>query len=402
MRHILKKHPVKILRKELQTIKKQLKLDLDELKAITKIPKNKVIDLLIKHNYDTNKLPPIIKKAKPPPKQSPKQPQSPPNINPLVDSLLTLQDRYNNHNKVVKYIDLLNIKDGCISLTDKANVYKLTENLLLHKQIGSYSIYGVVFKTRNINFNYKDIPDLALKIQQIKKTTEKEKEIFKIVSDIGLKNKIINFPIFYKSLECSNEILQSVISKYPKVVRNYKKKFKKYEIILSELADGDINSIFKSDIMPLNEKLLINILHQLIISISSLHSIGYLHNDAHFGNFLYYKIKDGGYFHYKINSKDYYIENLGFFVTTTDYGMTTTLLNYKQSIMDYQRIIDVMDYYLNDLKKLNKYKNITNFYSSLLKKSNINELTYLNDIHHLFNKSKLEPIISSCILKFEK
>ena len=68
MRDILKKHPVNFLRQELQTIKKQLKVDLDELKAITKLSKNKVIDLLIKHNYDTNKLPPIIKIATPKPK----------------------------------------------------------------------------------------------------------------------------------------------------------------------------------------------------------------------------------------------------------------------------------------------------------------------------------------------
>jgi hypothetical protein len=46
----------------------------------------------------------------------------------------------------------------------------------------------------------------------------------------------------------------------------------------------------------------------------------YFHYDAHWGNFLYHKIKPGGYFHYNIFGNDYYIENYGFLWVIWDYG----------------------------------------------------------------------------------
>ena len=47
----------------------------------------------------------------------------------------------------------------------------------------------------------------------------------------------------------------------------------------------------------------------------------HFHNDAHWGNFLYHKVKPGGYFHYNI-------ENYGFLWIIWDYG---NAIEFKQS-----------------------------------------------------------------------
>ena len=70
----------------------------------------------------------------------------------------------------------------------------------------------------------------------------------------------------------------------------------------------------------------------------------HFHNDAHWGNFLYHKVKPGGYFHYNIFGQDYYIENYGFLWIIWDYG---NVIEFKESKKEYI-------YIDNDFKKIIK------------------------------------------------
>lgn len=64
MKEILIKYPIQILKKELINVRTGYRLEkkkiveiLKELKVINKLNKDQIIELLIKHNYDINKLP---------------------------------------------------------------------------------------------------------------------------------------------------------------------------------------------------------------------------------------------------------------------------------------------------------------------------------------------------------
>lgn len=66
MKDILNKYPLKFLQQELINIRTNFKLEkqkiidvLKDMKSITKLSKDDIIELLVKYNYDVSKLPPI-------------------------------------------------------------------------------------------------------------------------------------------------------------------------------------------------------------------------------------------------------------------------------------------------------------------------------------------------------
>jgi hypothetical protein len=227
-----------------------------------------------------------------------------------------LINKFEYYNKIIKYLKNINFKsNNCISLTSQNNKYLLTDNIKLYKQIGSVSVFGIIYKAMNINDFYKSIPKFVVKIQLQSKESKNELSIFKKLSSYAFKNNIIHIPLYYFDSICNNIIKEPA---YPKLIREAKKINKSYSIILYERADGDLKSFITSK--NYNEDIWKNIYEQIFISIFIIHNLGYLHNDAHWGNFLYRKIKKGGCFHYKIDDEDYYIENMGYIWMIWDYG----------------------------------------------------------------------------------
>ena len=247
-----------------------------------------------------------------------------------------LINKFEYYNKIIKYLKDINFKSkNCITLTSHNNKYLLTDNIKLYKQIGTKSVFGIVYKAKNINKLYKSIPKFVVKIQLQTKEFKNELSIFKIFSSYAFKNNIIHIPLYYYDCLCNNIIKEPA---YPKLLAEAKKLYKFYSIILYERADGDLKSFITS--RNYNENIWKNIYEQIYMSIFIIHNLGYLHNDAHSGNFIYRKIKKGGCFHYKINGEDYYIENLGYIWMIWDYGNTRDAkLQYTCAILvDYYRI----------------------------------------------------------------
>ena len=229
-----------------------------------------------------------------------------------------LINKFEYYNKIIKYLKDINFKsNNCISLTSQNNKYLLTNNIKLYKQIGTKSVFGIVYKAKNINKSYKSIPKFVVKIQLQTKEFKNELSIFKLFSSYAFKNNIIHIPLYYYDCLCNNIIKEPA---YPKLLTEAKKIYKNYSIILYERADGDLKSFIDS--RNYIENIWKNIYEQIYMSIFIIHNLGYLHNDAHSGNFIYRKIKKGGCFHYKINGEDYYIENLGYIWMIWDYGNT--------------------------------------------------------------------------------
>ncbi len=270
-------------------------------------------------------------------------------------SFLNNINRYNKYKKIIRYLSEINLdNEKCLELTDKPNEYLLSENIYLYKQIGTESVYGIVFKARNINKNYKKIPNFSIKIQLDSSVLKTELVITTKLSNLGLIKKIPNLPIIYKVVDCFN---LPIDDRYPSIIRkNYRNKTK-YTMIINELASGDLNSFMCNKYsFKLNDELWRNTYEQIFISILILHYKKIRHNDTHDGNFLYHKIKPGGCFHYNINGDDYYIKNMGFLWTSWDYGLITKLNKKGEYVYDYMEVIATM-------RKNNKLK-ITDEYQS--------------------------------------
>jgi hypothetical protein len=72
--------------------------------------------------------------------------------------------------------------------------------------------------------------------------------------------------------------------------------------------------------------------------IATVHSLGIRHNDTHYGNFLYHKIKPGGYIKYTIKNETFYVENLGYLWVIWDFGISTQLNSKFDYFYDYEML----------------------------------------------------------------
>ncbi len=267
--------------------------------------------------------------------------------------------RYNKYKKIKKYLNSLDLlNNNCLELYNKPNQYILANSIHLYKQIGSDSVYGVIYKAKNINPKFTNIPIFTIKIQLDSSVLKTELNITNKLSIYGLKKKIPNLPIIYKSIDCYNIPKNSA---FPYILTNNIKNSKKYTMIINELASGDLYSFLKDKYgLIIDDELWKNIYEQIFISILIIHSKRIKHNDTHDGNFLYHKIKPGGCFHYIINGTSYYIKNLGFIWTSWDYGLISELKNAGDYVYDYMEIIATMR--KNDKSKITADYINHNFY----------------------------------------
>jgi hypothetical protein len=277
--------------------------------------------------------------------------------NDLRKSYSLISDKFDDYIKLIKYFKNIKLNSkNCITLTEVDNKYFLTDNIKLYQQIGSPSIYGIVYKAANINKDYNSIPKFIVKIQLQSEESKRELDIYKKLSAYAIENKIIHIPLYYFNCTCNTIIKEQ---EYPIILKQAKKNFKYYSMILYERALGDLSSFIKTYNSNIEENVWKNIYEQLYISLFILHNLNYLHADAHLGNFLYYKIKKGGCFHYKIDNEDYYIENLGFLWMIWDFGhvrLVNKLVSYA-FLDDYYRVNISLSHRNKELEKNKEFQN---------------------------------------------
>lgn len=241
--------------------------------------------------------------------------------------------RFNDYKLVEEFLKKIKLnKNTCLTVKkDRYDSYLLGDSLLLYKRIGTESVYGVVYKCKNVNDKYKNIPVFTMKIQLNTNALRRETGIFIKLSEYGLDHKIPNLPILYKVIKCSDEIPKLLIKRPDKATEGG------YTMLLNELAAGDLRTFLSSKkyAYVMDDRLWRNTYAQVFISLAILHSLGIKHNDAHDGNYLYHKITPGGCFHYEIDGVDFYIENLGFLWTSWDYGLISKIESHGDYIHDY-------------------------------------------------------------------
>jgi hypothetical protein len=324
-------------------------------------------------------------------------------------------DRINYFKIMEKY--LLSIKEtkNCLRLYNidsKTNkpIYRIGTKIILDKQIGSVSVYGIVFLAHfksNIKYGTKfdKLNKFAVKITNQTKSNKKEILILEKLTEEVKNFKCPHFPISYGSLRCNNSRAKSNNSDDYSIVKDKHKNKKLFPklindnksllIQLNELASGDLNTILKSGV----NTDIFNTITQLLISIMFFQDrIQSYHTDAHGGNFLYHKIKPGGYFHYNIYGQDYYLENKGYLWVIWDFGLVKTFSETDISInYDHKLLIESMDYYIYNFNLLpsNEYKIIESLLKLIQKYNNIKSI----NLSENFNNEILE-FLSKNILSF--
>lgn len=252
---------------------------------------------------------------------------------------------YNILYNVIKQNNKNNIQPiNCLTYYNKNNIaYKIGKNIILEHRIGSKSVVGTVFLSYYI---YDKTHKFATKITDYTFAVNlKEYDILAKLTKYVIEKKTPHFPICYGKILCLN-------------YDNNNKFYDKLIITFNELANGDLKMFYKKYYN--NDEIMLNAFTQIYISLMTFYYyMQTFHNDAHYGNFLYHRIKPGGYFHYKIYNKDYYIKNIGYLWIIWDFGLIAPFKkNNKISIIrDYRRIINS---FINDKSIITKIKDFIN------------------------------------------
>lgn len=259
-----------------------------------------------------------------------------------LNTIVDIGDYYNRHNIYQIAKKSLNKigKNECLSpmnYISKNHVeYSVGKNrLVLKHRIGSNSRYGVIYLTTS-----KDNHKFATKLTPVDTYNYNEILIAKKLSNIAIRDKSPHFLIVYKVMSCNNDLsLSSEL--LPKIIKN-----DNYFISVNELVSGN----FKNFLLDFNvsPQLLLNAIQQILIAVLSFHHFtgGLFHDDCHYKNFLFHKIKPGGYFHYNIYGRDIYIKNLGYIWMIWDFGLVKRdSYSIKRRLEDYFRILYSVDKY---------------------------------------------------------
>jgi len=247
-----------------------------------------------------------------------------------------IKDKYTLDNRVsfYKYINNLLVDingDECLErkVYNSRKGYTIKNKINLYKQIGTESVYGVIYLTSIVN-SFGGFT-IATKVMPNNKENVKEIKIMKYIADeVLLKNRSKHFVFMYKHAICNKKYFDN----------NHR------IVCINELAHGDLKMLMTKKELLKDNELIMNLLFQVFISIGTLHNIvGYVHNDSHHGNFLYQKNNEEGYYEYTLDGVSYYLKSCGYNIMIYDFGLSTKIntnkdykLGYKGFSKDYKRI----------------------------------------------------------------
>jgi len=296
------------------------------------------------------------------------------------NTIINIGDYYNRHylyRQTKSSFDKVS-KRECLRPIYKRNnqvEYLFANNrLILKNRIGSNSRYGIVYLTTSTD-NYK----FATKLTPVSFHNYNEIVIATKLSNITIKDKSPHFLIIYKVMSCDNKLHLAAL---PNLIKN-----NDYLISVNELVSGN----FKNFLLDYNtsSQLIANALQQILLAVLSFHHFtgGAFHNDCHYKNFLFHKIRPGGYFHYNIYGTDIYVKNLGYIWMIWDFGLVKQDYNKKRRLEDYFRIVHFFKkYYYNEpLKNVEKILEYKNKFLSTFGDSDKRFFQMLFKLNHLFH-----------------
>ena len=147
-----------------------------------------------------------------------------------------------------------------------------------------------------------------------------------LTNDLVKTKKTKHFPLIYTSHLCED------------------KDDKNSLVSVNELCDGDLKSLLNtSDLYLVKrfEELYFNLLIQIFISLATFQfKFNMIHNDAHYGNFLYQKNNEKGYYKYEISRTNFYLKSCPYNIMLYDFGLAKDVTHRSVYFEDYYRIIN--------------------------------------------------------------
>lgn len=321
--------------------------------------------------------------------------------NKLVINKYNLANRVNNYYLLKKKLALLRDSDCLEKKTfNGENGYTIRNIINLEKRIGSKSKYGTIYLTSIPNIF--GVYPIATKIMKNDNDNISEVRLMSIITKkIILKKLSRHFLIIFGSCTCTKRIAEKLRL-----------------ISINELANGDLKMLVNNKDLLGDVELLMNLLFQTYISIATFQNLlGYIHKDAHYGNFLYQLNNEMGYYHYIFDGKDYYLKACKYNIIIFDYGFARKInMNAKYDLVlsnkesrkifeDYRRIINA---FMNKKSGWGYYlklpdENINNQMleiAAILDKILYNELTATTINIQQFHVRIFNSIIEDIFLKY--
>lgn len=259
----------------------------------------------------------------------------------LLVKYFSLENRVRYYMYVVKFLKDVNTfscikpKTFATKTGSTVNGYTIENIIDLERRIGTDSVNGVIYKTSVKNMLGRS-PMVAKLMQKYDTGNKNEVEINKKVSANIISRKLSRHFLFtYKVFECTNWLDNKDT---PSLIRN-----EEYFVCLNELAHGDLVGLCENRMFLENDEIVINVACQSLLAIATFHKMGLVHQDTHWGNFLYQLIENKkGYYHYLINGKNYYLKSCCYNVMIYDFGNAVTY-NARQKLKaneDYRKILE--------------------------------------------------------------
>jgi len=247
-------------------------------------------------------------------------------LRPILNHKDTLENRV-HYAKVVR--TYLNHVQSCIR-SSKQNPLKvalyeekegqLKEIIYFDRRIGSESVYGTAYL--NAGKGLARILKFSIKIMSDRFTSEVN--LLNKMSQLAEKGISPNMPITYAVKKCISPS-DTTLLKNPTAIDLMKAGG--YYVVLNELANGDTHDFFK---FAYSDRDYESVITQMLFSLQAFHNLGYVHNDAHLGNFLWHKITAGGFWQYKYGDTVIYVPNTGYLMVLWDPGLAKRIKPYVQ------------------------------------------------------------------------
>lgn len=227
----------------------------------------------------------------------------------------SISERIKYYNYVRAHLKKIGLIKSNACLEKTATGFTIDNKINLTKQIGSKSVYGVIYET-SVQKMLRKYP-IATKLMKLNADNIKEARLNDAISSNIVKHKLSrHFVLCYKYYKCMEYYKYD--NRVPHAIQD-----SQYIIALNEHVSGDLLSLFKhNDIIFEDDAIILNLILQCLLSIATFHKLGWIHQDCHPGNFLFLLTDDtAGHYHYKILGKDYYLKNCGYTLMIYDFGL---------------------------------------------------------------------------------
>jgi hypothetical protein len=197
--------------------------------------------------------------------------------------------------------------------------------LELKSRIGTPSVYGEVHlgkigdlfvAVKKVQLQKKDTKgNISLQRHQFlqHESAWSEIAIFIISTIFLLTSMTQNVPLMYRYYYCQECVFEN---------KEISKKKSRCEIVVNELAEGDLKMYLEKKYKIFTPELVSNMLFQVMSALYLFEkTLDLNHNDLHWGNILVHETIPGGYWEYIIDDTSYYVPNLGYVFVLYDFGM---------------------------------------------------------------------------------